>query len=458
MKDSQLALSFLDDKEDLLKILKKKTKKSKKFRYSLIFISIFIIFLIFFCIFFYKRNKRNNNQLERFYNSIPGSLKSDSNGNFNLDRSGFKTISNSNKLYKAENFMVMFTTLSNQIAKMNGNMDASILLDATIYHNEFNFKTEINEIISKSYESESYSFVAKIKIGSISFLSNNIQLTESFKDKIKTITNENSYTNEEKAKNLDNLINLHGYYIPLKINFGGLFILDSQDIKNSEEEIKKLSGSLGTNLMNKNLDINLNYGNEVNNILNEFYSNSKKIIIGGDLKKDNFEDWKLSINEKNAEIINYDNVIKITDLLDEDIKIKLKIPLKIIDEKYEKRKNYYETVNKIKQIKKSGKIKRSGNGNYELGFDNKYNNLIYSLTRIIKKDWGWNEWVVIANEDISTNDIIVGIKIIPEKNKDGKWEIKENPLLNYEMSIKISSDSFNEINYKIIVYMMKLPD
>ena len=376
MNESQLALSFLDDKEDLLKILKKKTKKSKKFRYSLIFISIFIIFLIFFCIFFYKRNKRNNNQLERFYNSIPASLKSDSNGNFNLDRSGFNTISNSNKLYKAENFMVMFKTLSNQIAKMNGNMDASILLDAALYHNEFNFKTEINEIISKSYESESYSFVAKIKIGSISFLSNNIQLTKSFKDRIKTISNEKSYTNEEKAKNLDNLLNLHGYYIPLKINFGGLFMIDSQDIKNIEEDIKKLNGSLGINIMNKTLDINANYGNEVKNILNEFYSNSKKNIIGGDLKKDNFEDWKLSINEKNAEIINYDNIIKITDLLDEDIKIKLKIPLKIIDEKYEKRKNYYETVNKIKQIKKSGKIKRSGNGNYELGFDNKYNNLI----------------------------------------------------------------------------------
>ena len=354
--------------------------------------------------------------------------------------------------------MVMFKTLSNQIAKMNGNMDASILFDAAIYHNEFNFKTEINEMISKSYESESYSFVAKIKIGSISILSNMINLTESFKDKIKTISNEKSYTNEEKAKNLDNLINLHGYYIPLKINFGGLFMIDSQDIKNIEEDIKKLNGSLGINIMNKTLDINANYGNEVNNILNEFYSNSKKNIIGGDLKKDNFEDWKLSINEKNAEIINYDNIIKITDLLDEDIKIKLKIPLKIIDEKYEKRKNYYETVNKLKQIKKSGKIKRSGNGNYELGFDNKYNNLIYSQTRIIKKDWGWNEWVVIANEDISTNDIIVGIKIIPEKNNDGKWEIKENPLLNYEMSIKISSDSFRGISYKIIVYMMKLPE
>ena len=96
--------------------------------------------------------------------------------------------------------MVIFKTLSNQIAKMNGNMDASILLDAWIYHKEFNFKTEINEIINKSYKSESYSFVAKIKIGSISFLSNNIQLTESFKDKIKTISNEKSLQMKKKQK------------------------------------------------------------------------------------------------------------------------------------------------------------------------------------------------------------------------------------------------------------------
>ena len=287
MKDSQLALSFLDDIEDLLnfmKNLKKKPKKLKKKIYFIIFISALFLILIFFYIFFYKRN---NNQLERFYNSIPASLKSDSNGNFNLDRSGFNIISNSNKLYKPEKFMVIFKTISNQIAKMNGNMDASILLDAGIYHNEFNFKIEINEMISKSYESESYSFVAKIKIGSISILSNKIQLTKSFKDKIKKITNEKSYTNEEKAKNLVNLLNLHGYYIPLKINFGGLFMIDSQDIKNNkcDEYIKKLNGGIGINLMNKNLDINANYGNEVKNILNEFYSNSKKIIIGGDLKK-----------------------------------------------------------------------------------------------------------------------------------------------------------------------------
>ena len=209
--------------------------------------------------------------------------------------------------------------------------------------------------------------------------------------------------------------------------------------------------------MNKTLDINANYGNEVNNILNEFYSNSKKIIIGGDLKKDNFEDWKLSINEKNAEIINYDNIIKITDLLDEDMKIKLKVPLKIIDEKYEKRKNFYETIKKLKQIKKSGTIKRSGNGKFELGFDSNYNNLIYSQTRIIKKDWGWNEWVVIANEDISTNDIIVGIKIIPEKNKDGKWEIKENPLLTKQMTINFKSEWWCGINYELILYYMEFP-
>ena len=119
MKDAQLKLSFLDDREDLLKNLKKKPKKLTKLKYFLIVFVIFIFFIFFF-IFFYKRK---NNELERFYNSIPGSLKSDSNGNFNLDRSGFGTISNSKKFYKPEKFMVIFNSLSNQIAKMNGNMD-----------------------------------------------------------------------------------------------------------------------------------------------------------------------------------------------------------------------------------------------------------------------------------------------------------------------------------------------
>ncbi len=180
--------------------------------------------------------------------------------------------------------------------------------------------------------------IAKIKLGSISISFDDIKLKEKFINDINIIANNEKTTNDEKAKYLDELINIHGYYIPLTINFGGLFMIESQYIKNSENEkyITIINETLG---INKEIDINTNYSKEIENIFNEFYSNSKKTIIGGDYTKDNFDDWKLSINENNADIINYDNIKKITDLFDLDLKIKLKEPLRIIDEKYEKRKN-----------------------------------------------------------------------------------------------------------------------
>jgi hypothetical protein len=63
-----------------------------------------------------------------------------------------------------------------------------------------------------------------------------------------------------------------------------------------------------------------------------------------------------------------------------------------------------------------------------------------------------------VKQDISTNDdIIVGIKIISKKDDNGKWEIKENPLLTNQMSIKFESNYWRGLNYNLILYLMKLP-
>jgi hypothetical protein len=281
--------------------------------------------------------------------------------------------------------MIIDKTSSNQMAQINENMN--IKLDIAVYHNDVNFETEINKIIEKKTETESksYSFIAKIKLGSISISKYDIKLAENFTNDIKKIANYET-TNENKSYYLDKLIKIHGYYIPTKINFGGLFMIESQYIKNSETEkyITIINETLG---INQEIDINANYSKEIKNIFNEFYSNSKKIVLGGDIIKDNFDDWKLSINENTAKTINYEKIIKITDLLedllDEEIKIKLEEPLRIIDEFYEKRKIYYETLNNLKKKKKSGNIKRKDNDKkdkYELGFDSDYNNLIYNKT------------------------------------------------------------------------------
>ena len=129
-------------------------------------------------------------ELEKFYNKIPASIKCDSNGNFNLDKDGFKKISNEKK-DDVENYMIIFKTLSNQIIKMNGNIALST--DINIYFNDFNFKYEINKIISSTYESQSFSFVSKIVIGSISISSNDIELTQNFNARFNTIANEQLY-------------------------------------------------------------------------------------------------------------------------------------------------------------------------------------------------------------------------------------------------------------------------
>ena len=63
------------------------------------------------------QNNENNIEIEKFYNSFPALLKSDTNGNLNLDRSAFISISNKNKYYKSENRMVIYKAKQNKYQK-----------------------------------------------------------------------------------------------------------------------------------------------------------------------------------------------------------------------------------------------------------------------------------------------------------------------------------------------------
>ena len=132
----------------------------------------------------------------------------------------------------------------------------------------------------------------------------------------------------------------------------------------------------------------------------------------------------------------------------------------IIDEKYEKRKNYYETLIDLKQRKKNkGKINRNGVDEFKLGFDSAHNNLIYSMSIPIKKKKKFFKKNVSVGKKIETNDIIVGIQIISNKDGgNGNWIIDENPLLTYHMSINFNSNWWSDLDYELILYLMELPD
>ena len=497
--NKQLVQSYSINEELLEDEIKKPFKKSYKYTMILVgllilLIATLIIVFIYFIIKNSNKNKLDNNGLfnknnetlknnnetlnkdnndfyenpeyQKFYDSLPASLKSDSEGNFHLDKSGFKYMPNNKKKYKEEHHITIDKMKSSQMSKMNGNTDASVLFDITILHSYFNFLREVNEKLNESIIYESNSFVAKIIISSVTMISDELCLENSFISKIEKIANENSYTDIEKAKELDKLIDAHGYFIPLKIYFGGLFILESEDIEKyiSKDYLKKLEGEIESKFKLKDNDtyidnkINItgNYNKNSYDIFNELYSISKKVVLGGEINTDNFNDWKNSINIQNAEAISYDNIIKITYLLDEDLKIKLKEPFRLIDIKYENRRKYYETINKLKEIKRPGSVSRNGNDDFELGFNCNYHNLIY--TKISKVDEEWQIGKVKKTKESSSNDIIVGVKIISNKKHNGKWTIEENPLLKNNMNIKFTSDNWRGLKYDIIIYAMRFPE
>jgi hypothetical protein len=132
-------------------------------------------------------------------------------------------------------------------------------------------------------------------------------------------------------------------------------------------------------------------------------------------------------------------------------------PLKLIDEKYQNRANYYETIKKVKGIKNDyGEIKRNGNDYFELGLKDDYSNLIYYKIYVVNEDWEIGRITKTIN--ISSNDIIVGCQIVPKKEKNGSWILENNPLLTHSMTIKFTSQQWRGIQYIIYVYIMKFPE
>ena len=315
-------------------------------------------------------------------------------------------------------------------------------------------------MIDTSYDYQLYSFVLKKEKGCIEYKIEDIKLNDTFKNGIQVLYNDISLNDKQKAKKLDELFQNYGYFIPLKIYFGGLFTITKNEIMksaNNQNLLKIINDNEFTEL---ELNISTNYSKNNQDILDELnsiYSFSNKFLIGGDSTKNNFNDWILSINNLNAEIISYDNIIKVTSLLDNDIKLKLDGALKIIDEKYINRSKYYNTIKKIREIKNNdGEIKKNGNEKYEIGLDDSFNKLIYVKNYTINEEW---EFVVKKKAmNISSNDIIVGLKIIPNKQNNGEWILNKNPLLTNTMKIEFISDYFRRLEYSILVYVIELYD
>ena len=333
------------------------------------------------------------------------------------------------------------------------NFEKFYMYDGKIFSSEIAFLSEYNnlKIMREKYvesQKEKKTIVAVYKILSINVEQRDMKFHKDYLDKFNNIANEN-ISNEEKAKLLDKLFKSVGLCIPKKIFIGGIYIKDV-----TKKEYKNFFDS----------NINSNYGSNFS-ITSLFFKNSQTFnkiskdkntkIIGGDFTKEDFNDWKSSLNLDNSTIIEYANIIDAREILDFELQKKLKIPFELL---LDKKKNREDV---LKKIKNNNLEKNSGYKNLTIGIckekikSSEYPE-IYKKNFIIKTPpayFGYQTYNLKEN----FQDIIVGVNIIDNRNDDynGEWTFKYNPLLLKDIDITFVSCFDRSQKYEVEVYCMK---
>jgi hypothetical protein len=280
-----------------------------------------------------------------------------------------------------------------------------------------------------------------------------IKLSNSFMKDIEYISNENHFSDEQKAIELDKLFKNCGYFIPQKIYLGGSFIIENQDINAIDKNNSMyLSGKIDITDKFKFNKTNKNTYENIISILNKVQKTS---IIGGNKNAENFESWKRSINEDNIEVIGYKNLIEITSIFSNQLKSNLKKPLELLEKKYNLRKKYYDI---IADLKERIKIKKFGiSSSLSEGICNIENELIYSKRINIKEklDFFDNNF----NLQYSFSDIIIGWKIDSFESLNKELNVVNSPILQKEINFYFirSLDIFGT-GYNIEIFFMKYPE
>lgn len=410
-----------------------------------------------------NENNKDNDDIKRFYSYIPSCIKGDANGNLELNRGGLNLIKESQIQFNAKASSNVNNIESYQMNKVSGKYDTSLSADVSIYHNDANFKAYFEKVKEEEYETKtkvSY-LVAQYNLGSLSITNDDLTLSDQMKKKINYIAENNSLNDTEKAEELDKIFESYGYFIPLTINIGGQFIIDSKDIASTQSEsyLLDLIAKIDANVKYKEINANVTSNSSVSqsdlNIMKNMFSFKKTNIIGGNIYKNNLDEWLNTLTLENCDIIGYANIIKIPDLLDIELKSKISKPLKVIEKKYNNRKRYIEIYKKLqKQISIPGwKNEREGTD-----FDGMLieDDLIYRKNFKIEKEW--STFYVDRDFKEPFEDIIVGWRIDSQKENNGKWKLIENPLLKNRMDAHFESQFLRGITYEISIYFMDYPE
>ena len=435
------------------------SQKIKANKWKIIIIGVSLIVLCLIIILLCKVSNKNETSLQisssspllkdpyfKKYSEIyPFALRTSKEGQIEIENSGFEEISEDKLSFKNETSMLQNTKEVEQESKISYNSDFSISIDISFYC-DAKFHRKVQE--KKDNSNKIYLIGAKYNVRSLSVKRENIVFSKSFLNKIKDVA-EDDLTDTEKAKELDKLFKDYGYYIPLKIYIGGFFYRDINILKDNESMKKFLEFKANMNF--SFIDASGNYSSQSENYIKNFFYNENLVIKGGDIYKDNLDDWKKSINFDNSEIIDYSNTIKITDLindaLDKQTKKNLKIPLSLVDEKYNKREKYFKYIEKLKDYHNLGKIE--GKDSIRNGIFNT-DELIYSEVIEIRNN---------KNIDFSYPDLIVGWKIdcFWQDSNKGDYSMID-PFNSRRVIGNFSVKENNGLSLSLEIFFLKCPE
>ena len=394
-------------------------------------------------------------EIKKFFSKnrvLPCFLKADGKGDFSPYTGGFEAIP-IEKLHFLEEKRFNNEEFNSEFSFENASaLNIDSFLDVSLFHSDAVFEGAMKKML-KSFSKQKY-FVGKYILYSISINPDDVHFTNYITQEISQLAEDNNKNPDDKAKELDSIIKTYGFYIPLKIYIGGMFSVKKSDSSTNRKGILSLffGGKQKTpaaEVENKVNATNTNY-------LNEIFKSSSINIKGGDTSAHSYDEWEKTINISNSFIIGYENLKNFHELIKYDIRNKLSSPLKIIGEKYDERKQFFQTIENLKDNKE---FAEKGNTSIKIGIcDEK------KIPKIICKRFdaqGDGKFLSRRYDKIneSFSDIIVGYYINScwADGTNGTWNIKENPLLKKKIDVSFTSQLFRGQRFELFVYLMKFP-
>lgn len=291
-----------------------------------------------------KTPKDEKDEVDEFLKKkpiFPCFLISKNNGKIETNKDGFEKENIPIQIMQENSF---------QTTKQESKEDFQMIVDKQIsedisFYGTLKFDANMNENVEST--SSNKIFVVEYKLYSLSIKEEDLSFSEYYLDKFRQVASNSYLSDKEKSIKLDEIFSSTGYYIPKKIYIGGMMISRENQFTNSQA--MNFRGSLDLSVKLSNIDIvNNSISSEQKSKFNEIYKCQSNQIIGGDRSAETFEDWIKSINLENSNVIECTNIIPAKNILDNDLKKQLEIPLKLIDDKCQRRKKYLEILKEKK--------------------------------------------------------------------------------------------------------------